>query len=465
MNTKPNHNAGTDAGSTELTMPATSPTETRSPTAAPAAPIPKRAVWSWVIYDLANTIFSMGVISMYFPLWLRGTLGKDQADAYNGIITSISMGIIFVVSPLLGAMTDKVPRRMPFLWISTALCVLMTGLMGRVGFWGTILMFALANVAYQAGLQFYDALLPEVSTEENRGKVGGMGVGLGYLGSYLAIGVAAVLGWVVGYEDKPLYFSIVALLFFLLSLPCFLFVRERGNPNPIPITWKVIADSTRETWTALRSTQQFPGLLRFLIGRVFYTDSINTVIGFMTLFATNVILSTHPGMSDASAESGAKLVMLPAITFAILGGFGGGWVTDRLGPRRTLNLVLYLWMFTFLLASLVGLLGLPLWVLYIVAVLAGIAIGGTWAADRPYMLRLTPPTRIGEFYGLYGMVGRFSAITGPALWSTVFYLAREKANLSPIQSQGLCILTLLLMIGLSYVILQPISDEPRRWQK
>ncbi|HKS35870.1 MAG TPA: MFS transporter, partial [Verrucomicrobiae bacterium] len=137
--------------------------------------ITKRAVVSWVLYDLANTIFSMGVISLYFPLWVRETVGGDRADTVFGIIQSVSMAIIFVASPLAGAMTDRAPRRMPFLMVSTLVCVVLTALLARAGFYFTAILFVLANVAYQAGLQFYDALLPEVSTEANRGKIGGIG--------------------------------------------------------------------------------------------------------------------------------------------------------------------------------------------------------------------------------------------------------------------------------------------------
>ena len=90
-------------------------------------------------------------------------------------------------------------------------------------------------------------------------------------------------------------------------------------------------------------------------------------------------------------------------------------------------MVLVLWMATFLLAAAIGLFQLPLVLLYVVAIMAGVAMGGTWAADRPYMLRLTPPDRVGEFYGLYGMVGRFSAITGPALWAMTTYVLVERA--------------------------------------
>ena len=78
--------------------------------------------------------------------------------------------------------------------------------------------------------------------------------------------------------------------------------------------------------------------------------------------------------------------MLTAISFAVVGGFVWGWVVDRVGPKRTLNYVLYLWVGVFVLAAAIGIFGLPLVTLYIVACSAGVALGGVWAADRPYML-------------------------------------------------------------------------------
>ena len=113
----------------------------------------------------------------------------------------------------------------------------------------------------------------------------------------------------------------------------------------------------------------------------------------------------------------------------------------------------------FVLAALVGILKLPLLFMFIVAALAGFALGGVWAADRPFMLRLTPPDRIGEFYGLYGMVGRFSAITGPIIWAIVTS-ALIKGGATPLTAQGIAVLVLLALVIVSYVILRPVSDEP-----
>lgn len=423
----------------------------------PTHVIRRRAVASWVLYDLANTIFSMGVVSLFFSLWVREQVGPQRADTTYGIITAISMAVIFAASPVLGAMTDRARRRMPFLIASTLICVGFTALLARAGFVATAIFFVIANIAYQAGLQFYDALLPEVSTDANRGRIGGIGVGVGYLGSYIAVG----LGLILGTGDKSLLFTLIAISFLAFALPCFLFVRERGNPNPRPINLRTVRESLAETIRTLREGERYPGLLRFLVGRIFYTDAINTVIAIMALYTVNVAVGT--GLSETEGERQAQLILMSAITFAVIGGFAWGWMTDRLGPKRTLNLVLLAWVVIFLCAALVGILSLPLWTLFVVAGSAGFALGGVWAADRPFMLRLTPPSRIGEFYGLYGMVGRFSAITGPMIWAGVTYITIQRMGMEPQVGQGIGVLVLLGMIVTSFVILQPVSDKHREW--
>ena len=420
--------------------------------------ITRRAVASWVMYDLANTIFSMGVVSTYFSLYIRDEVGANHADSAYGLVSAISMGMIFVLSPLLGAMTDRARRRMPFLVWSTLGCVGLTALMARSTYTATLICFVLANAAYQAGLQFYDAMLPDVTTEENRGRVGGIGIGVGYLGSFLAIGI----GLYFGTDDMPRLFLYIAVFFLLFSLPCFFFVHERGNPNPRPLlSWDMVAGSTRDTLATLRNGHLYPGLIRFLVGRVFYTDAINTVISIMTLYTVNVAAAT--GLDVPHAKKTAQLIMMVAITFAVLGGFTWGWIVDRVGPKRTLNAVLIMWMCTFTAAAAMGLLHAPLVLFYVVASAAGIALGGVWAADRPLMLRLTPPDRIGEFYGLYGMVGRFSAITGPVIWAIVAKLTVENGLMSPERGQGIGVIVLSVLVVISYVILRPVTDEKRDW--
>jgi UMF1 family MFS transporter len=420
-----------------------------------ARTIPTRAIAAWVLYDLANTIFSMGVASTFFAAYVRDEVGAARADGVVSSVNTISMIVIVLISPMLGAMTDRARRRMPFLVWSTIGCCALTAVLGRGPFALSAALFVIANVLYQAGLQFYDALLPEVSTEENRGRIGGIGIGVGYMGSFLAIG----LGYIV--DDKATIFTIIAAMFLAFALPCFFFVHERGNPRPQPVfDWRAIADSTSQTIRTLRAGAEIPGLVRFLIGRVFYTDAVNTVIIYMLLFVVNVAVAS--GLDADTGEKTALNVMAIAIGFAVAGGLVWGRIVDRIGPKRTLDRVLGLWVATFMLAAAAGFVRLPLVSVYLVAIMAGVAMGGTWTADRPFMLRLTPPHRVGEFYGLYGMVGRFSAITGPVIWWIVTAIV-QGAGGSPLTGQAWAITSLLGMILASYVILKPVSDARREW--
>jgi UMF1 family MFS transporter len=430
---------------------------------APTRVIPRRAVISWILYDLANVIFSMGVISLYFSLFVRAEVGSERADSLLGRISALSMGIMFCLSPLLGAMTDRARKRMPFLVWATLICCACTALIARGPFMMSAILFIIANGGYQAGVQFYDSLLPDVTTEENRGRINGIAVGLGYTGSYIAVGVGFWMSRTHAAFPFADYFLFVALAFLALAFPCFVFVGEVGNPHPREIfTWRAVTESARQTLHTLKSGDKYPGLLRFLLGRAFYTDAINTVILFMSLYTVNVAIST--GLTKENGEQKAQLVLMSAITAAIFGGVIWGFVVDRIGPKKTLTIVLSGWLATFVLASFVGFLHLHIGWLFVVACLAGICLGGTWASDRPLMLRLTPPDRVGEFYGLYGMVGRFSAVTGPLLWGATTWLTVEQGHMPVVRGEAFAILSLLAMMLVAFTILRPVSDEARDWK-
>jgi len=131
--------------------------------------------------------------------------------------------------------------------------------------------------------------------------------------------------------------------------------------------------------------------------------------GFLAVFVVEEIGFTREEM---------EVLLAGAIVGAMIGGFGGGRLVDRLGPQRVLHTALYLWIVGMSLGILAAELDLPQlgWSL---GVVGGIALGATWAADRVYMVRLSPPESIGEFYGLYGMVGRFATVLGPITWGVI----------------------------------------------
>src|SRR5262245_11134360 len=376
----------------------------------------------------------MNVVSLYFALWVVRDMGGRDAD--YALASSLSQALIFVTAPLLGALSDQTPRRMPFLVATTLLCCAATALLGTWGVLLSLTLFVVANYFFQAGLIFYDALLPSVSTEADRGRVGGIGIGIGYLGSFVGVG----MGLVILEADptaKPLIFRLTGLLFLLFALPCFIWVREAARARTGGFGVEAVRRAVGELRETAANVRRYPGLARFLVGRIFYADAASTIIAFMAIYVTQEV-----GFSERQAQ----LVLLVGVAAAIVGAFGWGALVDRIGPKRTLNRVLVVWAAIFGAAAGIAYLDLPSDLFWGVAVLAGLALGGTWASDRPFMLRLTPPERLGQFYGLYAMVGRFAAILGPLLWAAIvdwLGLGRPAA-----------VLSLLLMIAVAYLILR-----------
>jgi UMF1 family MFS transporter len=430
-------NPGPDGG------PSQSDASTVSPSTGSPSRISPLAVAGWVSYDLGNTVFSFNIVSIYLPLWVVNDMGGRDSD--YGLANSISMGLMFLTAPLLGAISDQAGRRIPYLLVTTLICVALTLFIGQGGLAFSLLLFMGANYFYQAGLVFYDALLAVVSTPETRGRVGGIGIGVGYLGSFLGVGTGLL---VLGRDPsaKPLVFAITAILFLLFALPCFLFVREPRRLDAKPLGRETLRGAVSELSYTLRRVGRYPGLGRFLIGRVFYADAANTLIAFMGIYVSNEV---------GFAETQTQILLLSGIAAGVIGGLCWGPVVDRAGPKRTLDAVLVVWLAVFVLVAAIGGLNLPGWLFWIVGPLSGVALGGLWTADRPLMLQLSPPRYLGQFYGLYAMVGRFAAILGPLLWSLVvdaLHLGRPVA-----------VLTLAIWVVVSLVILRGVPNEPRAW--
>ncbi len=418
-------------------------------------------VSSWALYDLANTIFSFNIISYLAPLWvlaIYARLGRSQGEANLvwGLAVGASMLLNALVSPVMGAVSDRAGVRKPFLLFFTALCIVPTALAGIVGdatgfgvlglyFWWGLAILAIANFGYQAALIYYDSMLPEVSTPETRGRVSGIGVGLGYVGTI--VGGLAVR-FLTFQDGKPtvLSFVVTAVLFGLLALPIFMVIRERRGRTAHALTQVDLRGSWAQIARTARHASEFPGLLRFLVARLLYTDPINTVIQFMAVFATAAV-----GYSDADAQTVLILVTVVAIVMSFVWGF----VVDRIGPKRTLSTVLAIWCISLVLAALT----LDRTLFLLVGALAGAALGGTWVSDRVFMLRLSPPEMVGEFFGLYGLAGKFSAVTGPVIWGITLFLLEPSIGRD---AYRFAVIAQLALMVAGFLVLRGVPDRPRQ---
>ncbi len=398
--------------------------------------VPATWIASWTLYDLANTIWSYAIFSYAMALYLKrdNVLGQAQGELWFQIAIAISVGTNALVSPAIGAISDRAGRRLPYLLFFTLLAVIPAIFIPLVPVGIGVVLFCIANFGYQSALVYYDATIKIVSTPANRGWVSGLGNGLGYLGTIL-IGVIILLG------NLPIerVFLIAPILFGILATPIFIFIRE----VPEPAGRTKAGFSLLATVDTIRELDKYPGLKRFLTARFFYTDSQNTVITIMASFAVFAVGFT---------ESEANYVLVALATTAVVGGLVWGRLTDSRGPKWTLNRVLALWT----IALIIGAFFVSPIPFIVAGVILGFGFGGLSGADRILMYRLSPPKQLGEFYGLYGLVGKGSQVLGGLLYgATIFFL-------QPILGNGAYTLGLLTLLGtmlFGWYLLQGVPEK------
>lgn len=405
------------------------------------APGPSRlATAAWVTYDLANTIFALGVVGLYFSDWL---VTEGHPDSFLAGVQVAAAIIVVFLAPWAGARSDALGRRVPTLIVTTVLAVAATSLLAAGPVWLTLAALWIAVISVNTGSVVYDALLVDVSTESSRGRISGLGVGVGYFGSVfgLVLGLLAldVLDW--GYEGA---FRLIAAGFLVFALPAFFFIHER--PGSTGVELPTVGDIAARLARSWRKARGYDGVVPFLVGRFFYTDAINTLIGgFLAIFVIDEL-----GLD----RSFFTALMGVAITGAILGGLGSGPFIERWGPMRVLRLVLIMWIFAIaagVAAAVTGITNLA----WVIGPLGGVALGATWSADRVVMIRVSPPRHLGEFYGLYATVGRFATIAGPLVWALIVDLA----GLPRTVAMGA--LGVFVLIG--WIILSRVDDGIRNW--
>ena len=417
------------------------------------APAPARERWSWALYDFANTIFSMNVVTLYFAVWLVTERGATNT-AYS-MATSLSSVAVLLLAPWIGAVSDASRRRKPWVVGFTLVCAGATlalaplahaGVSPRRGLLLLLGAFAVANTAYQLALPPYNAMLAELVPESDRGKLSGVGTALGYAGSI--VGILLVAPFVTGRLGIPAggrqaAFTPTALLFLLFSLPFFLFCRD---PLALPrsqrprVRWRAIVG---ELVSAFRNARRYRGLTRFVVATYFYQDALGTAISFMALYAVSVL----------GLPPGGEIRLFVTLTVpAIAGAYVAGRACDRWGPRRTLQVVLAGWMVGLAAIALAPTLA-GFWA---GGFIVGFSFGGIWAAERPLLLTLVPAAEAGRFFGLLALSARAAAIVGPLIWAAI--VDGLSAPLGKNAAYRLAVASLAGLMAVAFWLLRGVPD-------
>jgi len=317
---------------------------------------------------------------------------------------------------VIGAYADAHAAKKRLLALTTVGCVLFTAGLAMVGSGDLVLGVALvilSNFFFGTGENLVAAFLPEIARGEALGKVSGWGWSLGYLGGIVALGTclayvthAQAQGATAG-EFVPGAMLITAGIFALASLPVFLFLRERAVPSTG--VHDVLNTALARVADTLGHARLYADLWRFLICLVFYQAGIQTVITLAAVYAQEAMGFT--------TRDTIFLILVVNLT-AAAGAFAFGHVQDRLGHVRMLALTLCGWLLAVVLAWMAE--GATLF--WVVANIVGLCLGSSQSAGRALVGYLSPPARTAEFFGLWGLAVKLSAILGPLTYGAITWL-------------------------------------------
>jgi UMF1 family MFS transporter len=378
-----------------------------------------REAWAWAMYDFANSGYTTVVITAVFNAYFVAVVAARAPWATLAWTATLAVSYALVVAsaPLIGAWADARAAKKRLLAATTLGCVLFTAALYFTGPGSLALAVAfviLSNFFFGTGENLIAAFLPELAKSRAMGRVSGWGWSLGYVGGLLSLG--ACLAWLAqakaaGRETVqavPETMLITAALFALASLPTFLFLRERAVPQA------PAGGIAHTAWSRLAATlhhaRHFRDLSRFLICMLFYQAGIQAVIALAAIYAQEAM--------RFSTEQTLVLILVVNLT-AAFGAFGFGYLQDRIGHVRAIALTLCGWILMVSLAWLAE--GATLF--WVAANIAGLCMGASQSAGRAMVGILAPPSRLAEFFGLWGFAVKLASIFGPLTYGLANWLS------------------------------------------
>lgn len=401
-------------------------------------------VWSWAMYDFANSSYTTVVITAIFNAYFVGVVaeGKNWGTFAWTASLAVSYAMIMLTAPILGAFADAKAAKKRVLAATTAGCVVLTAGLAGVGQGDLVLgvvLIVLSNYCFGSGENIIAAFLPELATERGMGKLSGWGWSLGYLGGLLSLLLClGYLHWsgqngVATNDAVPATMLITSAVFALASLPTFLILRERATPAAQ--TAGIYEATFARLGGTLRKARHYRDLWRFLICIVFYQAGIQTVISLAAIYAQVAMGFT--------TQHTVLLLLVTNLTAAI-GAFAFGQVQDRIGHIKTLAVTLVVWCGVVVLAWLAT--G-PL-LFWIAANLVGLGLGSSQSAARALVGYLSPPQHAAEFFGLWGLAVKLSSIVGPVTYGVLTWISGGDHRSAMLMTGGFFLLGLALLTGI-----------------
>lgn len=367
-----------------------------------------KEVLTWSLFDFANSSYATIIVAFVYAIYFKKVVAMDTpaSDFYWSTGINISMIIVAILSPLLGAAADRNNSKKKYLIFFTMLCVVTTALLFFVREGMVIrglVLFILSNIGFQAGLGFYDAFLKDITEEKFYNIVSSFGYAIGYAGSLLALGVVII------FKDKPpVTFAACALIFLIFSLPLFILIKEKkiiqekSNEGFIGAGFKRIKD----TFNHIR---KYDNIKKFLLSYFLYIDGVNTIIFFSAIYAQKTLYFTISEL----------ILFFIIVQITALGGsLLFSYIAKITNTKKALIIIIVLWA----LVTISVFFSNDKTSFLVIGGFAGILLGSSQALSRSFFSLLIPDEKKTEFFGFFSLFEKTSTLLGPLTFGLVSWL-------------------------------------------
>ena len=408
---------------------------------------------AWASYDWANSVYYTTVVTAVFPsfyaTYAAAGLEPAQATARFGLITTVSVAVVAIISPILGALADYSGAKKKMLASFMALGIIACASMVFITEGNIVLasaLFFIGNIGASGSLVFYDSLLPHVASHEETDRVSAAGYAMGYVsgGIVLLINLAWIMmpetfGFASTVSAIRASFVAVALWWAVFSIPLFRTVREPAvNPAEAghPGRGGGIVAAFQRLGTTLTHMRQYRHAFLLFIAMLLYQDGIQTIIRMAGVYGAEV------GINQTSQIAAFVMVQFVGIPFAFLFGSLGA----RIGTKRAIFIAIGV----YALATVLAFFMKTVTHFFILAFLIATVQGGAQALSRALFARLIPRDRSSEFFGFFAVAERFATVFGPAIFTlSVMITGRSQS----------AILAILLLFLAGAFVLSFVDEE------
>lgn len=427
-----------------------------------SSPQAKKIQNSWVMYDWANSVYSLVITSTIFPVYYnsvtKGLNPDDKVDFFgfqivNTVLYSYSISFSFLLiallSPILSGIADASGKKLQFMkffaYLGSSACVALFFFDGSNLEWG-ICFSVLASIGYAGSIVFYNAYLPEITTPDKYDILSARGFALGYIGGVILLVLNLFMiqfpsAFFLTDAGMASRFSFLITGLWWAGFAQIPFKNLPRNPYGKDISRKFLLKGYQEISKVWGEVKSIKVMNRFLAAFFFYSMGVQTVMYLAATF----------GDKELNLPGDQLIMTILIIQLVAIGGsYLFAFISKIYGNKLSLVSMVLIWIGICVGAYFVY----TVEEFFVLAFVVGLVMGGIQSLSRSTFSKLIPSTSTdhASYFSFYDVTEKLAIVLGTFTYGVVEQLTGDMRN-------SALSLGLFFLVGLGFLLLVRIPRK------